>query len=314
MKTAVVEKVFGEEMQGLDFSTLHDIMLKDDDGTLRPFDQIYMKAILRAPGVWQILTTGDYCYLVEGKEEAVVIDTGYGIGNLRKMCQTPTDKPVKNCIITHEHFDHLGGISYFEKAYMTEQCKKVAEIPAPFAGPYEKIDYPVLHNIEVVEDGYVFDLGGRKLEVMFMPDHAAGSIMLLDRENRLLFSGDELGTPAYKVIGTTVEQYSRNIDRLYEVFRDIDWCLGGGFIYDNMVIYRQKHCLDRILKGYEAIPFAAPVRLDPAEEAGDPSYGRRLHSQVLMTNMFAMEAEQKMQMTYGYATIIYKKDKVFNTK
>ena len=309
--TKVIEKVFGDEMKGLDFSSKHNIMLKDDDGTLRPFDQIYMRAILRAPGVWQILTTGDYIYLVEGEKEAIVIDTGYGIGNLRKMCQTLTDKPIRNCIITHEHFDHLGGISYFEKAYMSEVCKKATEIPNVH-GMYADIAYPELHNIEVVEDGYVFDLGGRQLQVFYIPDHAAGSIALLDKDSRLLFSGDELGTPAYKAIGTTVEQYSRNINRLFKYFNDIDWCLGGGFVYDNMVLYRQKNCLDLILKGYEGIQYVPPKQLPPFPDDG--TYGRRLHDQVMMTNRLSVDADKKLQMTFGYCTVVYYKDRIFDEK
>jgi len=40
--------------------------------------------------------------------------------------------------------------------------------------------------------GQRFDLGGRTLEVRFTPGHTAGSICLLDRDARLLFSGDTL--------------------------------------------------------------------------------------------------------------------------
>lgn len=41
-----------------------------------------------------------------------------------------------------------------------------------------------------ISEGYVFDLGGRKLEVLETPGHTPGDITLYDRENGLLFSGD----------------------------------------------------------------------------------------------------------------------------
>ena len=41
-----------------------------------------------------------------------------------------------------------------------------------------------------VKDGQVIDLGGRKLEVIHTPGHQPSCIMLLDRESKLLFTGD----------------------------------------------------------------------------------------------------------------------------
>ena len=41
-----------------------------------------------------------------------------------------------------------------------------------------------------VKDGQILDLGGRKLEVIYAPGHQPSCIMLLDRENKLLFTGD----------------------------------------------------------------------------------------------------------------------------
>ncbi|NMB69535.1 MAG: MBL fold metallo-hydrolase [Chloroflexi bacterium] len=47
-----------------------------------------------------------------------------------------------------------------------------------------------LPPLELLDAGYTFDLGGRRLEVVPLPGHTPGSIGLLDRANRLLFSGD----------------------------------------------------------------------------------------------------------------------------
>ena len=51
---------------------------------------------------------GVYTTLIIGNEKALLIDTGYGYGNLREAVARLTDLPliVAN---THGHFDHVGG-------------------------------------------------------------------------------------------------------------------------------------------------------------------------------------------------------------
>jgi glyoxylase-like metal-dependent hydrolase (beta-lactamase superfamily II) len=50
--------------------------------------------------------------LIIGPEKALLIDTGCGIGNLRKAVAEVTDKPVI-VINTHTHLDHLGSNRQF---------------------------------------------------------------------------------------------------------------------------------------------------------------------------------------------------------
>lgn len=75
----------------IDFSSKHDIWLEDDEGDLRRMDEPYFKSWLIAPGTWQILSDGDYSYLAEGDDEAIMIDSGYGAGNIREYAQSLTD-------------------------------------------------------------------------------------------------------------------------------------------------------------------------------------------------------------------------------
>lgn len=75
----------------IDFSSKHDIWLEDDEGNLQRMDEPYFKSWLIAPGTWQILSDGDYSYLAEGDDEAILIDSGYGAGNIREYAQSLTD-------------------------------------------------------------------------------------------------------------------------------------------------------------------------------------------------------------------------------
>jgi len=45
-------------------------------------------------------------YLVVGKERAVLIDTGLGIGNVKRLAEESTHLPIV-VVNTHNHYDHI---------------------------------------------------------------------------------------------------------------------------------------------------------------------------------------------------------------
>ena len=47
----------------------------------------------------------DIMYLAEGKERAMLVDTGAGLGRLKETVKALTDKPVF-VVNTHGHIDH----------------------------------------------------------------------------------------------------------------------------------------------------------------------------------------------------------------
>ncbi|MDO4337358.1 MAG: MBL fold metallo-hydrolase [Eubacteriales bacterium] len=133
-------------------------------------------------------------YLLEGNEKALLIDTGYGVGNLRAFVETLTDKPV---IVANTHFhpDHAAGNGEFEAAYMS----KGAETDAPSvygegAVPFDlnALPYPDYEKI-FVDEGDCIELGGRTIEVLGVkPAHCNSSLFYLDRGHRMLFCGDDM--------------------------------------------------------------------------------------------------------------------------
>ena len=66
----------------------------------------YFKAEKIASGTWQVLSDGDYTYVLEGEDELICIDGGCGAGNIRAFCQSLSDKPLYRLLNTHNHFDH----------------------------------------------------------------------------------------------------------------------------------------------------------------------------------------------------------------
>lgn len=234
-------------MKEIDFSCKHHIWIQDEHGAIQPMDEPYFRSEVIAPGTWLIRSDGDFSYLVEGEKEALVIDSGYGCGNIRAYCQTLTRKPIYRIANTHDHFDHTANNQYFDCAYMSAATYPLATRPFPsFAG----INFPKDYKYELITDGFVFDLGGRLLETFEIPDHAVGSLAFLDRNNRLLFSGDEFMSMGKNLNGT-VDHWIKCLDKLMAHRNEFDTFYGGGGRLDASILDKTYAACKRILSGEE---------------------------------------------------------------
>ena len=127
--------------------------------------------------VWTFDEFGVRSFIVVGENSALVIDTGMGnvdfLGEIKKI----TNLPIM-LVNTHSDIDHVSGNSVFSEYPSYAHTKEVKYL-ATDAHPFTAID-----------EGYIFDLGGVKLEVIWTPGHTPGHICLFDRENGILFTGD----------------------------------------------------------------------------------------------------------------------------
>ena len=179
------------------------------------------------------LVQGDGCtsYLVVGDECGVMIDTGYAVENIQQFAQSLTDKPVRWAANTHGHFDHTGGNGWFERSYMSARALEIAKTPYPSKS---LLSYPLDYPVTIVGDGDTIDLGGRKLEIFEIPAHAPSSIALLDSQERILFTGDEVA-PFVMLYWMqeepqpTIEQHALNMEKLLKLRKQFDHiCSGHG--------------------------------------------------------------------------------------
>ena len=300
------ERKRGLNMKTIDFSCKHNVMLQNDDGTLQPMDEPYFESEQIAPGTWKIRTDGDYCYLVEGDEEALMIDTGYGAGNIREYAQSLTKKPLHNVVNTHDHFDHTANNCYFDCAFMSAESKPLATIPfESFAG----IDFPRDYPIEVIDEGYVFHLGKRDLEVFKIPDHAVGSIALLDRKERLLFCGDEI-MPMGKPLNGSVERFYGYLKKLEARRGEFDRiCAGLGVIEADWVEKYRKN-MEYILAGHAGVkPQPGPELKQMFGENGQPIYPRRMPHYPYIVGKHDIRPYQ-LEMNYAGCKVIYDSRKI----
>jgi len=159
-----------------------------------------------AENVWAIVENSTVnIYLVEGKDSALIIDTGYGIGDLKSYLQTLTKLPLI-VVNTHGHRDHDGNDYQFSKVYAHPEDfsliyasydKEARRITLASMKKLTDAELDAKVNVAPptlvpVKEGHIFDLGDRKLEVIEVPGHTHGSICLLDVENKILFAGDHI--------------------------------------------------------------------------------------------------------------------------
>lgn len=129
-------------------------------------------------------------YLIEGADRALLLDTGWGAGNLRAFVERLTDKPllVAN---THCHPDHAGGNGEWEEVLMLPGGELDLATCAECPFDLSKLPHPDYRHV-LVHEGDTIDLGDRALEVFDISAHSNGSMALLDRQGDMIFVGDEL--------------------------------------------------------------------------------------------------------------------------
>lgn len=119
-------------------------------------------------------------FLIIGEERAMLIDTGFGIGDLRGAVEMLTDKPVM-LVISHSHGDHCGGAYQFEEAWAYEKSPLVTGTPDPRMAnrtlaernAARKDDIKLIAHRQKGHISYVhnlFNLYGYDIDEMFEPD------------------------------------------------------------------------------------------------------------------------------------------------
>ena len=245
---------------------------------------------LAAEHVWAVDEFGaDMCYVVEGQERALVVDTGYGFGKLRDTVEQITSLPYV-VVNTHGHMDHVCGNWQFETdTYMHEadlfliepeylekrwpaSCEKTKKEPGFTGGVYvdgERV--PVIQKPLPLKEHQIFDLGGRELEVLFTPGHTPGCIVLLDAQNRLLIAGDSVvSTPIliFDTYSATVEEYRNGLLKLLKREVEFDMILPGHYLrpIGKQYLYDLIACAEYILDGT-----AEPEPVDYSHMSEEPA-------------------------------------------
>lgn len=175
---------------------------------------------------------GEMMYLVEGNNKAALIDTGSGIGSLRKFVEKMTSKPI-TVILTHGHVDHSSGAPEFDEVYMNHADDEVYKahnklqmrkefltlVDPNLNKNFSDSDYvkeKLPTDYKELKDGMKFDLGGTTLTAYSLPGHTPGSMVILFEDKKLLLTGDSANKSTflfdkYSLGLTTYENSIKNL-------------------------------------------------------------------------------------------------------
>ena len=281
-----------------------------------PYAEVYQYR----DNMWAIYTesfdgAGDpWMYVLEGPEKAMLIDTGFGIGDLKSLVEKLIGDKELIVVNTHAHYDHCYGDSQFEKVYCHEyEVDNLTKKRDPHIWDYlfdeegkpqftyfEKEDIVPFHEFEIigVPDGYTWDLGdGYLVELVHLPGHTPGMSAFYDLHNQDIFIGDTNGIgkpfeddkyPEYY----TVEALRNALRKLSPRFPDIKGVFPGHGTLDQPNV-----ALQNILDAAELV-CAHPDVYDAVKEFSRWGVTRTIYSKNILQG----------------SAIRYEKDRIFMNK
>lgn len=183
--------------------------------------------------------------LVQDGGDAVLVDTGVGVGDLASLIGELVDPDVR-VLLTHSHWDHIGGAHLFDDVSIHDSERgpggRVAidtltdaleQRPAQFVDNYRESgrDFPddfdpdsygiePTEGVGRLEPGQEIEVGDVTLELVPIPGHSPGQLGVLDRRSGILHGADVLepGGEVYAILeGADLEAYRDTIDRLIDL-------------------------------------------------------------------------------------------------
>ncbi|MBR5315411.1 MAG: DUF1893 domain-containing protein [Firmicutes bacterium] len=173
-------------------------------------------------------------FLVLGSEKALLFDTGMGLYNIKDVVDQLWQGELM-VVSSHFHFDHIGDNWRFPFVYAVEDPYADFVATKGLAGPLleeqTRQGFEIKpYNREFIKEGFVFDLGNRRLKVLETPGHSDDCIMLYDMDNKVLFCGDMFYTGALylhmndPIFGkSSLEKYYLSISKVLETCSDMEY-------------------------------------------------------------------------------------------
>ena len=190
---------------------------------------------------WRIEDGHVRSLLFAGDCKAMLVDTGFGTGDIKACVESLTNMPVM-LVNSHTDHDHIGGNAAFDAAYMH---------PSEFASYEARAGNSSIAR--PLWEGDKIDLGGRTFEVFLIPGHTPGSIALLDRENRIIITGDTVASTPVFIFGE-----NRNISALIESLKKLEamsdsydtvYTAHGDFALGKEAVTAQREAAEMLLAG-----------------------------------------------------------------
>ena len=167
----------------------------------------------------------NYSYLLIGGTRALLFDAGSGTRDMSKVVASLTALPV-TVLVSHLHFDHLGGIEPFTRIAMLDlpatrqDATRGRFTPGryEYLGQFDGRQAPSLQVTDWLAPGSRIDLGGRVLTLLSTPGHTPTSATLMETAPHRVFIGDFIyPTTIYAFLpGASLSTYQRTAETLLD--------------------------------------------------------------------------------------------------
>lgn len=166
-------------------------------------------------------------YVIRGKIPTI-IDTGTGLYSKMILETIETILPlhqVRQIVLTHEHYDHVGGVLDFVRATKgaprilahKDIVSKLREGKSTFAEMLGGVMPRIEVNVPLSDEMHI-TIGDETVQVLLTPGHSIGSLCLYNKEQEVLFSGDTVftygGFGRYDFPGGDFQLLLHSIERL----------------------------------------------------------------------------------------------------
>ncbi|MET3643900.1 MBL fold metallo-hydrolase [Streptococcus gallinaceus] len=158
-------------------------------------------------------------YLIIGQEKAWLIDTGFGISDLKAYVEQLTSLPLM-VVNSHVHPDHSGGNRQSDTIFIGKNewpsqeafVFSIETVPDQTVCP--EVENGGDYRFDYLEDGQIIDLGKRTITVLAIPGHTKGSIGFFDHKSRYFFSGDAIVKRIFYGAGVPLSQYRATLEKV----------------------------------------------------------------------------------------------------
>jgi glyoxylase-like metal-dependent hydrolase (beta-lactamase superfamily II) len=159
------------------------------------------------------------CYILgdPDSKQAAVIDPGWDAPKVLAAAEG-AGLQIKIVLLTHAHFDHIGGVAGILEATAVPLALHPLDLPllrqkggaTAWGIPMPACPDPTME----LKAGDVIDVGRLKLETLFTPGHTPGHVSFSERTEGVVFDGDVLfqgGIGRYDFPGSSYEALMSSI-------------------------------------------------------------------------------------------------------
>lgn len=182
-------------------------------------------------------------YLIIGDNQAILLDTGMGIGNIKKLVfELWSLYPI--VINSNACAGHSGGNYKFNNVKILNEPKIIDTLTFGYDSswvdkyynkntfmkdaPKKEINFEPC-TFTTISDGVMYTLGNKDIEVIAPKDLQINGLMLVDHSNKMLFTGDIFYQPVIDILDEdTKTKYMEALKDIVNKYADYTWLFSHG--------------------------------------------------------------------------------------